>query len=52
MDIAAIREELADIKRELDRRERRGAPHKDTVRLRERIAAIEKQLDIEDKKAP
>jgi hypothetical protein len=46
MDINDIQEELLDIKRELDRREKNGMPHKETARLRERIAAIEKHLGI------
>jgi hypothetical protein len=44
---AEIEEELIDIKRELDRREMRGAPTRENNALRERVAAIEKHLSIQ-----
>jgi hypothetical protein len=47
MNPVEIQEELADIKRELDRRETSGAPTKENNALRERIAAIEKHLGIQ-----
>jgi hypothetical protein len=46
MNPAEIEEELADIKRELDRRETHGAPTKENNALRERIAAIKKHLGL------
>jgi hypothetical protein len=49
MSLADIHEELADIKRELDRLETRGAPKKEINPLRERIANIEKHLGINKK---
>jgi hypothetical protein len=49
MNPAEIEEELADIKRELDRRETRGAPTQENNALRERIATIEKHLGINKK---
>jgi hypothetical protein len=42
----AIREELFDIKHELDRLETLGAPKHELDPIRERIAAIEKHLLI------
>ena len=49
MTLAEIQEELLDIKRELDRLEKRGAPQKEIAPLRDRIAAIETHLGIEKK---
>ena len=49
MSLAEIQEELVDIKRELDRLERRGAPKKEIAPLRNRIAAIEKHLGLDKK---
>jgi hypothetical protein len=46
MNPADIEEELIDIKRELDRLEKRSAPSKDIAPLRDRITAIEKHLGI------
>ena len=47
--LARIQEELVDIKRELDRLEKRGAPKKEIAPRRNRIAAIEKHLGINEK---
>jgi hypothetical protein len=47
MNLAELQEELLDIKRELDRREKSGAPTKENNALRERIAAIEKHLGMQ-----
>lgn len=49
MTLVQIQEELLDIKRELDRLEKRGAPKNEVAPLRERIGAIEKHLGIETK---
>jgi hypothetical protein len=46
MILAEVQEELLDIKRELDRLEKRGAPKKEVAPLRDRIAAIEKHLGL------
>jgi hypothetical protein len=40
MNPAEIEEELADIKRELDRRETSGAPTKENTALRDRIPPL------------
>jgi hypothetical protein len=49
MTLAHIQDELLDIKRELDRLEKRGAPKKEIEPLRERIANIETHLGLDRK---
>ena len=49
MTLAKRQEELHDIKRELDRLEKRGAPKAEITPLRVRIATIEKHLGIDKK---
>ncbi len=49
MTLAHIQDELLDIKRELDRLEKHGAPTKEIEPLRKRITAIEKHLGMNKK---
>jgi len=49
MILTEIQEELLDIKRELDRLEKGGAPKEEIIPLRDRIAAIEAHLGLNKK---